>query len=59
MKSVLLVILGLVIAFAVDLLIGYLLDSIKLAGIIVIPYVIIVLIYIFDKEENQNDGSTS
>ena len=42
--------LGLIPAFALDLLIGYLLNTILTAGIIVIPYVIFTLIYLFDKE---------
>ena len=46
-------IIGLFLAFAVDMLVAYFLNTIMWAGIIVIPYIIIVLINIFDKEEKN------
>ena len=42
-----------------DLLLAYVLNTITLAGIIFIPYFIGGLIYLIDKEEKQNDGTTS
>ena len=52
-KKTLLFIVGLTTAFALDSLIGYLLDTIRLAGIVVVPYIIIVLVAVFDGEENN------
>ena len=59
MKRVLIFIISLPIVMGLDLLLGYLLNTIALAGIIFIPYFIGGLIYLIDKEEKQNDGSTS
>ena len=47
----LLFIVGLITAFALDILIGYFLDTIRLAGIVVIPYIIIVLVSVFDEKD--------
>ena len=52
-QKILALVIGIIPAFALDLLIGYLLDTILLAGIVVIPYIIAMLIYIFDKEETE------
>jgi len=55
MKKVLLIILGLIIAVVIDVSIGYYLQSYEYAGIIVVPYVILILISIFDEPEGEKN----
>ena len=54
LEKILLFIVGLITAFALDSLIGYLLDTIRLAGIVVVPYIIIVLVAVFDEKKEED-----